>query len=116
MAVITVGGVDFPSPSDIKIGVQDINKADRNTKGTMILERITTKRKLDLSWKFMTAANLAIVLNAVSGTFFTVTYTDPVTNALRTGTFYAGDRTVGVMDIRAGVTRYEDIKFNLIER
>lgn len=116
MAVITAGGVGFPTPSEMSMGVMDLSKAERNTKGTMIIERIATKQKIELTWKYMTAADLKTVLNAVSGAFFSVTYTDPLTNAARTGTFYAGDRTAGVLRFDNGVPSYEDVKFNLIEK
>jgi hypothetical protein len=116
MTAIRVGTTDLPTPSEISLGVMDISKAERNTRGMLLKEHIATKQKLELGWKYLSATELKTVLSAVSPTFFDVTYTDPLTNATRTGTFYAGDRTVGVMDIKNGVTRYKDIKFNLIER
>jgi hypothetical protein len=116
MPLVTIGAVDLPTPSDFSVGVQDLSKAERNARGTMIIERIATKRKLDLSWSYLTAAQLSTVLNAVSPVFFTVTYVDPVTNANRSATFYCGDRNVGMIDFRGGVPRYKDVKFSLIER
>jgi hypothetical protein len=109
MALINIGGSDLPTPTDYK--------ADRNTNGTMIIERIRAGvRKIELSWTYLTAAQLSQVLNAVSPVFFTVTYMDPIDNANRTGTFYSGDRNCGMIDFKAGVPRYKDIKFNLIEK
>lgn len=116
MALIKIDGVDMPSPSGIQFGIMDLSKAERNANGTMIIERIATKRKLDLEWKYLSQAELASLLNAVSPVLFSLTYTDPQTNALRTGTFYAGDRAVGVMDVKNGVIRYKDTKFSVIER
>ncbi|WP_010498548.1 DUF6711 family protein [Paenibacillus elgii] len=114
-AIIKVGNVELPSPSDMQIAIQDIKKAERNAKGNLISELITTKRKIELSWSFLTATQLQTLLTAVAPNTFSVTYLDPLTNASRTGTFYAGDRKVGVIDFRAGVPRYKEIKFNLIE-
>jgi hypothetical protein len=116
MAVLTVGGVVIPAPSDLQVGIMDLSKAERNANGTMIIERIATKRKLELSYSFLTRTQLQQVLVAVSPIFFTVTYIDPQTNANRTGTFYCGDRSVGVLDMVNGEPRYKDIKFNLVER
>lgn len=116
MALLNIGGVDMPTPSDFIVGVMDISKAERNANGTMIMERIATKRKLDLTWLYLTPAQLSTLLNAVSGVAFTVIYMDPVLNANRTGTFYCGDRSVGMIDFQNGVPRYKDIKFPLIER
>lgn len=117
MAILTVAGVAFPSPTDMQVGINDIVKADRNTNGTMIAERVATKRKLEISYKYLSAADTKTVLSTIQASFFfSVQYTDPLTGATRTGTFYAGDRSAGVMDVRAGVPRYQDVKFNFIER
>lgn len=116
MALIKINGADIPAPSEYKVGIQDISKAERNANGTMIIERIATKRKIELSWSYLNKDQLAQLFTAVSPVFFEVTYVDPQDNGLRTGTFYCGDRTCGMLDFQNGVPRYKDIKFNLIER
>lgn len=116
MAVIKVGTTDLPTPSDMSIGVMDISKAERNTNGLMIMERIATKQKIEMTWKYLSATELSTILKAIKNTFFDVTYTDPVENASRKGTFYVGDRKNGIMDIKNGVVRYKDVQFNFIER
>ncbi len=114
-ALLNIGGIDMPTPSVYTPGIQDISQAARNANGTMIIERIATKRKLDLSWLFLTPAQLSTLLNAVSGVSFTVIYMDPQLNANRTATFYCGDRSVDMIDFQGGVPRYHGIKFSLIE-
>ncbi|MCY9513320.1 DUF6711 family protein [Paenibacillus apiarius] len=114
--MIKVNGADLPTPSDYSVGIQDISKAERNARGTMIIERIATKRKLELSWLHLSKTDLQRVLTAVSPVFFNVEYLDPQTNSKKTGSFYAGDRTVGAMDYIDGNIRWKDIKFNLVER
>lgn len=116
MSILNVAGVDFPSPTELKVGVMDLSKAERNAKGTIIIERIATKQKLDISWKYLSAADLSTVLTAVSTVFFTVIYTDPVSNASRTATMYVGDRNMGYMDVKGGVIRYNDVKMDFIEK
>jgi hypothetical protein len=113
---IKINGVDLPSPSEYAVGIQDISKAERNANGTMIIERVATKRKIELSWKYLDKDQLAQVLNAVSPVFFEVTYIDPQDNGIMTGTFYCGDRKCGMLDYKNGVPRYKDVQFNLIER
>lgn len=114
--MIKIDGVEIPTPSDLSVGIQDLSKAERNARGTMIIERIATKRKLEMTWKYLDRDQLQQLLNAVSPVFFTVEYPDPLTNAMRTGTFYAGDRNTGALDYRNGVIRWVDSKFNVIER
>ncbi|MBU5677915.1 hypothetical protein KQI88_15970 [Alkaliphilus sp. MSJ-5] len=114
--MIKINGVELPTPSDYSVGIQDISKAERNANGTMIIERVATKRKLDLSWKYLEKSELSRVLNLVSPIFFQVEYIDPQDNRRKTGTFYAGDRTAGALDFIDGNIQYKDIKFNMIER
>jgi hypothetical protein len=116
LTLIRINGVDLPTPTDLDIGIMDLSKAERNAKGTMIIERITTKRKLSLSYNFLDRSKLSLVLNAVSPVFFSVAYMDPMTDGMKTGTFYCGDRDCGMLDVKNGVPRYKDIKFDLIEK
>lgn len=116
MALIKINGVEIPTPSDLSVGIQDISKAERNANGTMIIERIATKRKLELSWKYLSKEGLSTILNLISPVFFTVEYIDPQDNGIRTGTFYSGDRNCGMLSFINGIPKYKDVKFNLVER
>lgn len=115
MAILKINGVDMPSSSSLGFGIQDISKADRNARGTMIKEHIATKQKLQLSWSFLTAPELSKILTAVRPSSFKATYIDPVTNQLRTGDFYAGDRNVEAMIYKDGVPYYKELKFSITE-
>jgi len=114
--MIKIDSIQIPTPSDYNVGIQDLSKAERNARGTMIIERIAIKRKLELSWVYLAKDQLQQLLNAVSPVFFTVEYPDPLTGAAKTGTFYVGDRKAGAIDYRNGQPRWKDITFNLIER
>lgn len=116
MALIKINGVGIPTPSEYSVGIQDISKAERNASGTMIVERIATKRKIELSWKYLDRTSLSIILSAVADVFFAVEYVDPQDNAVKVGTFYCGDRKSGMLDFKNGVPRYKDVSFNLVER
>lgn len=116
MAFITVNGVDLPTPTEFSCSLLDLSKAERNANGLMIIERIATKRKLVLTWAYVTESDAQTILNAVSPTFYNVTYEDPQSRALRTGSFYCGDRSLGMIDYQNGVARYKDLSFDLIER
>jgi hypothetical protein len=115
LALFNINGVDMPTPSDLQWGIQDLSKAERNANGTMIIERIATKRKLEISYNYLSRSDLSKVLNAVAPVSFSVTYMDPQTDSMRTGNFYSGDRSVGFLDYYKGIPRYKDVKFNLIE-
>lgn len=114
--MLKINGVDIPTPSDFKVGIMDISKAERNARGTMIIERVATKRKLEIGYNFMKKETLSQLLNIISPVFFEVEYIDPQTNQHRTGTFYVGDRAVSALDYINGNIRYKDVEFNLVER
>lgn len=114
--MIKINNVAIPAPTDYTVGIQDITKADRNARGTMIMEIIATKRKLDLMWMHLTKSEYQQLLNLVAPAFFNVEYPDPQTGNLRTGVFYVGDRTIGGLTYKDGEMQWRDIKFNVIER
>jgi hypothetical protein len=116
MALITINGVDLPTPTDFQVGIMDISKAERNANGTMIIERVATKRKLFLTYSFLTESQAELVLKTIAPTFYNVTYIDPQTKTERTGSFYCGDRNIGMVDYYNGVARYKDLTFNLVEK
>ena len=114
--MIKINGVEIPTPSDYTVGIMDISRAERNARGTLIMERIATKRKIEMRWNYLDKDRLSQLLNLVSPVFFQVNYINPQTNIWEEGKFYVGDRKVGALDYRNGVIRYKDIKFNIIER
>lgn len=117
MAFIKITGIDIPTPSDYVVGLMDISKAERNARGTMVIERVRSDmRKLELSWKHLSKEDTSKVLNVVSGVSFQVEYEDPLTGTRQTRTFYAGDRSVGALDYKNGQIRWKDIKFNVVEK
>ena len=114
--MIKVNGTVIATPSDYSVSINDISKAERNANGNMIIERIATKRTIDLSYKSISQTDLSNLLNAMSDVFFSVEYPDPKDGAIKTGTFYIGDRSAGAIDYINDVIRWKDIKFSLQER
>jgi len=115
MALITVSGVALPTPTAFQVGIMDVSKAERNATGKMIIERIAVKRKLFLTYSYITQSDASSILKLVSPTYYTVTYLDPQDNAMKSGQFYCGDRQLGFIDYFNGVARFKDFNFNLIE-
>ncbi|MDD9266048.1 DUF6711 family protein [Paenibacillus sp. GCM10023248] len=117
MALLTIDGVEMPTPSDLTVSHQDLTKDPmRNTNGLLITEFIARKVKLELSWKFLDAEQMSQILNAIDPFYFEVTYIDPKTNSPATKTFYKGDRKMPMLDFIDGTPRYKDVAFNVVER
>lgn len=115
--MITINGTAISTPSQFSVSIEDVSKADRNANATIIIERIATKRKLELSYNYLSNSALSTLLSAIStDVFFTVVYPDPWTGANRSGTFYVGSRSAGSMDYIDSTIRWKDIKFNFIEQ
>jgi hypothetical protein len=55
------------------------------------------------------------MLLQLAPTSYTVTYMDPQTRSMKSGSFYCGDRNIGMLDYINGKPRYKELTFNLIE-
>jgi hypothetical protein len=115
MVKILINGVAMPTPTELQVGIMDISKAERNASGRMIIERIATKRKLFLTYAYITSSDASKILKMISPAYYNVTYNDPQEGHLMSGQFYCGDRQLGYLDYINGVPRYKDFGFNLIE-
>ena len=118
MAVLRVNGVDIPAPSAMKISIFDVSaSADRSASGRIVIDRVGTKRKLELRWAHLSGENLSALLSAVGEKlFFTAEYPDPQTGGMRSMTCYCGDRATGVMRMEGGVPVWTEVEMNWIER
>lgn len=116
MALIKINGVELKTPSVYEVGIQDISNAERNANGTMIIERIATKRTIKYGQSLLTGQEMSTILKQVSPVFFNVEYYDPEDNTFKTGIFYCGDRKVPMLSFIKGIPKYKDFAFNLIER
>lgn len=114
----------MPSPSALTVDLQDVDAATttRTANGRMHRDRLLggdqVVRKLELEWSYPDPETVQTVLNAVAGKFVYIRYFDPYTNAMRTGYFYSGDRSVKMYsyNLHGGGVRWESLKFNMIEQ
>ena len=76
--MIKINGVAIATPKIYEATVSDLDgESNRNAAGQLIRDRIAVKRKLNLEWGPLSQSEIAPILNAVSGVFFTVTFPDP---------------------------------------
>lgn len=117
MAILTIAGVEVKDPSVFQVDLQDIDKeSERNANGTMQRTRVAVKRKLTVEWGPLSNSEISKILKSVSDVFFTVKYPDLELGGITTKTFYTGDRSAPVLRVNKGVTRWEGLKTNLVER
>ena len=118
MAILLVNGVEVASPSEMRVSVYDVaSAADRNAKGDVVIDRVAVKRKLELKWAHLSAAQMSALLAAVGDeAFFQATYPDPATGAARMMTCYAGERAAAVLRVEDGQPVWKDLTMEWIER
>lgn len=114
--MLEINNVPIPTPSSFQVGIMDLSKAERNAKGDMLIDRIATKRKIELKWKHLEVGQLASLLQLVNNVYFFVKYPDPMTGRFETKTFYVGDRTTPMYSFIDGKPVWNDIGFNIIEK
>jgi hypothetical protein len=115
--MLKVNDIAIKTPQKCQVGIFDVSAtADRNAQGEILIDRVGTKRKLEMEWPAMSNADMSALLSAVTDVFFTATYPDPQTGADRTMTCYVGDRTAPVYRMVGTVPMWEGLKMNFIEK
>ena len=120
---VKINGVELDPQPDFKGGLiwslQDIQSADsgRAEDGTMIINYVGSKRKLQFKWSNKTMAQIESILELIPAetVFFPVTYYDPQNRRMETRTFYKGDRSMDWYSFRTDVNA-SSFSFNVIER
>ncbi len=119
MAIITVNGTALPDCSKITNSLYMVGDSKRNAAGQMNLQYIANKRKYDVQWGTMTAAQLNSLISLIKSSTpqFTLTVLDPgVSGGSYTGQFYAGDLAYDDVKIDAyGNVTFNNIKTQFIE-
>lgn len=114
--MLKVAGTLLPNPAKLEVGEFDISRAERTADGTMAMEIIATKRRIDVEWHMIPDSQLNTILNAVKANrpFFSVEY--PFAGGTTTMTCYLGDRQLGLWHTRNGVRYWESVKMAFVER
>ena len=117
MAMITIDGVDLPSPSVFKIPRSDLDSSDtgRNELGVLQRDRIRQGiYKIELEWKGINSSDLYLIESAIEPAELNVTF--PTPTGLVTKEMYAGDRNVEMVKYSDDFDKIRwNISFNLIE-
>ena len=110
-----------------KVDIMDIeSQSGRTTNGAYIKNKITTKRRISLTFRPLSPTESNIVLTPLmSGVYIGVKYLDPVTSSTglpETITAYVSDRTVPYIGLK-GISRsgavtglWNGLSFELTER
>lgn len=111
-----IDGIQIKTPQ-LKVGTFLITKSERTADGTMTMDIIAEKRRLDLTWPIIRDTDLQQILSLLkSKTFHQVTYPDPEYGEDRTITVYRGDVTTETGHKVEGTRYWRDVSIALIEQ
>lgn len=111
-----------PTPASCIWGLQDVSSPDagrvHDANNTMYKMRTSQKRKLQLTWTFLSAEEVSRILKAFNAEYFYVRFLDAMEGRLLTRQFYAGDRTAPVKwyKLPRRGTLFATLSFDIIER
>lgn len=112
-----INGTTIKTPTNLKVGVFRITKAERLASGKMAMEIIAVKRRLDLSWEVIDDASLQQIIGLLeSKVFSTVTYPDPQGGEATTITAYVGDVAQEAWQKLQGTRYWRGVSIALIEQ
>ena len=113
-----IDGVEIPTPSTYSFGVEDLSseKTGRTLDGVMHKDVVAVKDTYECTWKSLSWADAATLLNAVDGKRqVSFTYADPrVPNRYLTNPFYIGKRGGAALNLRNGKNTWEGISMTFI--
>ena len=119
-ALVSIGGFEFPEPSTYNATTSTIVDSARNVSGYVVGSVVRSDvAKVELSWKYLTAAQWASVLSLFTNSFYNdVKFLNQATNSYTTRTMYVSDRTAGMWrrDPQTGaVMGYTNCVLSLVE-
>lgn len=118
---LTVNGVDmtpYIAYGGLKWQRNDIDSpaTGRSLDGLMHRGRVTTKIRLDITCRLLTASELQLVLNTIYPEYVTVTYDDPMYGRV-TKTMYSNNNPASYQIKKPnGIEYWSGVTFPLIER
>ncbi len=117
MAMITIDGVDLPSPSSFKLPRFDMDSGDTNRNELGVLQRDRIRQgvyKIELEFKGITSEQLQTIDTAIEPASLSVTFPSPM--GMITKTMYAGDRNVDMLKYDSNYNKIRwNVSFNLVE-
>lgn len=119
-ALVSIGGFEFPEPSTYNATTSTIVDSARNVSGYVVGSVVRSDvAKVEMSWKYLTAAQWASVLSLFTNSFYNeVRFLNQATNSYTTRTMYVSDRTAGMWrrDPQTGaVMGYTNCALSLVE-
>ena len=117
MALLKFGNTNMPEPSSMTWSLERVSSADagRTQDGTMHVEQVALKRKLQLAWNNIDFATAKTILTAANPEYINVTYYDFLLGANTTKKFYTGEQSIPVYTFQVNKKIVANVAFDIIE-
>lgn len=120
VALVSIGGFDFPEPSTYNATTSTIVDSARNVKGVVVGSIVRPDvAKIEMTWKYLTAQQWATILSLFTNSFYNeVRFLNQATNMAETRTMYVSDRNAAMWrrDPQTGaVMGYTGCSLSLVE-
>ncbi len=80
MDFFKINGRAIKPPKDVGHSIEILDKVERTMNGTMVVDIVGSKRKIDVSWDYLDKANMIILQEELNkSSFVNVTYIDSET-------------------------------------
>jgi hypothetical protein len=116
MTIFKIGSTDFSDlVSGLKVGYETLvsDSSGRNANGDTVLDIINTKRKIYITLRHTTVAEMQSFLAAIAGFTVEVSYLDPKTNSVQTAQTYIGTPEPEYYNVSKSL--YKPLSLNFIE-
>lgn len=116
MTIFKIGSQDFSGlVSALKVGYETLvsDSSGRNAAGDTVLDVINTKRKIYVTLRHTTVAEMQSFLNAVAPFQVSISYLDPKTNSMQTAQTYIGTPEPEYFNV--SMSLYKPLSLNFIE-
>lgn len=113
-----INNIDFSHlVSGLKVGTETLvsENSGRNANGDTVIDVVNTKKKVYVTFRHMFDTEMQPFLAAINDYVVSVTYRDPLTNALNTITAYTGTPEPDYYTIQNDVVIYKPMNLNFIE-
>jgi len=116
VALLTIAGTAVANPASIEVGEADLSKSNRTASGRMVMEIIATKRRLDVTWRYLPDPERRKIRDLIRANrpFFLVTWQDG--DSADSMIAYAGDRRQKLWLPVGGVRYWEEFSVAFIEQ
>ena len=117
MTIISIDGVDLPTPSVFRIPKYDIDSSGTTRNELGVLQRDRVRQgiyKIELEWRAITSSKLHLIESAIEPVAMNVRFLSPT--GYLTKKMYVGDRNIDMVLLNEKIDDIRwTIRFNLVE-